>query len=105
MKNLVKQEDNKPLRDKKGRLLLGYTANKNGRPKGTSLKEYKAQKFREMTDEEKEGWLKDVAKELQWRMAEGNPASEVQGKDGLPLIIQIAKEIAEKNEIAQSTDK
>jgi len=48
------QETYKPKRDAKGRILPGFTGNPKGRPKGSTLKEYQAQKFREMSDEEKE---------------------------------------------------
>ena len=74
---LEKQVENKPLRDEKGRLLPGYTANPNGRPKGKTLKEYQAEKFRTMTDEEKEKYLEDVSRELAWKMAEGMPKQDV----------------------------
>lgn len=47
-----------------------------GRPKGSTLKEYQAARFRMMSDEEKEEYLKDVAKMEKWRMAEGNPAQD-----------------------------
>ena len=73
MEELDKQENNKPQRNELGQLLPGNTANPNGRPKGKTLKEYVAEKFRTMTDEEKEEWLSDVAKGEKWRMAEGNP--------------------------------
>lgn len=74
----VKQDENKPARDEKGRLLPGNTANPNGRPKGKTLKEYQAEKFRLMTDEEKEKYLADVSKELAWKMAEGNPKNDLE---------------------------
>lgn len=73
-----KQEQNKPLRDEKGRLLPGNTANPNGRPKGKTLKEYQADQFRTMTDEEKAEWLKDVSKDTRWKMSEGMPKQDVQ---------------------------
>src|SRR3990167_9988886 len=73
--NLDKQVKKKPQRDELGRLLPGYTANPNGRPKGKSLKEYDREKFAGMTDEEKEEYLKKISPELRYRMAEGNPAN------------------------------
>lgn len=75
--NLDKQEINKPLRDEKGRLLPGNTANPNGRPKGKTLKEYQAEQFRNMSDEEKADWLKDVGKDIRWKMSEGMPSQGV----------------------------
>lgn len=53
----------------------GQSGNPSGRPKGT-LKDYVRQKFIEMSDEEKEAFLKDVPKDTRWRMGEGNPAQE-----------------------------
>src|SRR3990167_6058308 len=50
----------------------GQSGNPGGRPKGT-LKEYVRHKFIEMTQEEKEEFLKKIAPEFQWRMGEGNP--------------------------------
>lgn len=71
-------ENNKPLRNEKGQLLPGQTANPLGRPKGKTLKEYQAEKFRQMSDEEKEEYLKDIPKGERWRMSEGNPKQDVE---------------------------
>jgi hypothetical protein len=51
--------------------------NRKGRPKGMSLKSYMAKKLFDMTPEEKEKFLKDTNPELRWRMAEGNPQSDL----------------------------
>lgn len=101
MEELDKQEENKPLRDEKGRLLPGNTANPNGRPKGKSLKEYMAEKFRNMSDEEKELWIKEHHLEGQvlWKMAEGNPAIDVtsKGESFAPIpILNVSKDISNK---------
>lgn len=48
-----------------------------GRPKGKTLKEWMRDKLLAMTVEERELFLKDVPKDLQWRMAEGNPQTDV----------------------------
>jgi predicted phosphoadenosine phosphosulfate sulfurtransferase len=69
----VKLEEN--WRNPDGTYKVGHPSN-GGRPKGQTLKEYQAQKFREMEAEEKEIYLKEVQKELRWRMAEGNPAQD-----------------------------
>lgn len=55
----------------------GVSGNPGGRPKGT-LKEYMSLKFREMSPEEKEEWLREnkISGDLQWRMGEGNPESK-----------------------------
>jgi hypothetical protein len=47
-----------------------------GRPKNT-LKDFLRKKFREMTEEQKEEFLKKIPEELQFRMAEGNPAQDL----------------------------
>jgi hypothetical protein len=72
---LDKQVENKPERDEHGRLLPGNTANPNGRPKGKTLKEYQAERFRTMSDEEKEKWIieQKISGIDLWRMSEGNP--------------------------------
>ena len=65
-------------RDEKGRLLPGQASlNPRGRPSGKTLKEYQAEQFRMMTDEEKAAWLKDVAKDTRWKMSEGLPKVDV----------------------------
>ena len=46
--------------------------NPGGRPKN-SLKSYVAARLAEMSDEEKEKFLKQIAPDMQWKMAEGNP--------------------------------
>jgi len=63
-------EQLKPFRWKKGQ-----SGNPGGRPKNT-LKQYVAMKLNDMTPQEKEDFLKDVSKELQWKMAEGNPKQD-----------------------------
>lgn len=69
-------------RNPDGTFGVGNNANPLGRPKGKTLKEYQAEKFRQMTDEEKEQWLKDnkISGDLQWRMGEGNPAQDLTSK-------------------------
>ena len=51
-----------------------------GRTAGKTMKEYKADVFRGMTDEQKAQWLKEknISGIDEWKMAEGNPA---QGHD------------------------
>jgi hypothetical protein len=79
----------------------GVSGNPSGRPKNT-LKEYDARRFREMSDEQKEEFLKTIPPEIRYRMAEGNPATATDiTTKGLP-IIQLAEEIIEKNEIDTS---
>ena len=63
-------------RNPDGTFKLGVSGNPGGRPKN-SLKDYVKAKLSEMTDTEKEEYLKQVPKDLQWRMAEGNPQADI----------------------------
>ena len=59
----------------------GVSGNPSGRPKG-SLKSYVSSKLSEMTEEEKEEFLKGIDKDLIWRMAEGNPKQDTDVTSG-----------------------
>ena len=89
IEKLVKTSEIKPERDSKGRLLPGNTANPNGRPKGKTLKEFQAEQFRTMTDEEKAEWLKDVGKDTRWKMGEGMPRQDVGVEVDAEILIKI----------------
>jgi hypothetical protein len=75
-------------RNPDGTFKPGFSGNPEGRPKDT-LKEYIAKKLRDMSEEEKEEFLKGIPKETQWKMGEGNPSNELSGKDGKELIIKV----------------
>lgn len=75
-----------------------------GRPKGKTLKEYQAERFRGMSDEEKEEWLKDIAKIEKWRMSEGNPESKMEAKVEGNLIIQTVSYADNNNSPQVSTE-
>jgi len=53
----------------------GKSGNPGGRPKGSSLKVWLRNRLAEMTDEEREEFLRGIPKIFIWRMAEGNPES------------------------------
>lgn len=74
-KNGVSENSLKNLRPWKP----GQSGNPGGRPKGT-LKDYVSRKFREMSDQEKEDWLKQnkISPEILWKMAEGNPKQDTE---------------------------
>lgn len=69
--------------------------NAGGRPKN-SLKSYVAKKLAEMPDEKKEEFLKKIAPDLQWRMGEGNPATQLGGDEDNPLKVVILPEAVSK---------
>ena len=62
----------------------GQSGNPGGRPKGT-LKDFQRQQFMEMSPEEKANFLKDLPKDIRWRMAEGNPAQEQEMKGNITI--------------------
>lgn len=66
-------------RNPDGTFMVGHPDVGGGRPKGKTLKEYQAEQFRQMTDEEKELWLKmhRITGETRWKMAEGNPQTDL----------------------------
>ena len=99
-RKLDKQESNKPKRDSKGRLLPGQTANLNGRPKGKTMKEWVREFMFNMTEEDKKEWLKGISKEMQWKMAEGNPKQDTESDINIKLpepIIDVDAKIQEDN--------
>ena len=104
----VKQGDNRPQRDERGRLLPGSTANPQGRPKGQTLKEYARAFLASKTEEEKLEYIKSMPPEFVWRMAEGNPANaekvdlKIQEKNASALT---QKQIDELNELVFKWDE
>jgi|SRR3990167_5760443 len=80
----------------------GQSGNPSGRPKG-GLKDYDRKKFIEMSDKEKEEFLKKIAPELRYRMAEGNPPQQLEGNPDKPLVVQISQEVAEKHDITSNS--
>jgi len=56
----------------------GNRANPGGRPKGSkSLKTFAKEYLETLPDEEKVNYLNSLPTEIVWKMAEGNPASNV----------------------------
>jgi len=80
-------------------------ANPKGRPKGKTLKEWLKDRLAVMTDEEREEWLKVISKDLQWRMAEGNPhqTGDITSA-GKPIPILNLNEIHKNNGNDQDTE-
>lgn len=103
---VVNQLNNNTLKPKKlggatGKgFMPGKSGNPKGRPPGQTLKEFQAQRFREMTDKQKLEWLEahDVSPEVVWKMAEGNPANATDITSGGEKIIVMPSEIIKKNE-------
>ena len=51
----------------------GVSGNPKGRPKGQTLKEYQANKYRVMEADDKDKELDKISPEVRWKMSEGNP--------------------------------
>ena len=67
------QTNNRPWLYKKGQ-----SGNPGGRPKGSkSLKQWIKERMEVMTDEEREDFMNGLNKDIIWKMAEGNPQSDL----------------------------
>ena len=89
------------LRGNKGYFLEG-TAAGPGRPMGSKSIKDGVRKWLEDNPEDFEEFIGHFIKknrELAWQMMEGRPSQKLEGDPSNPLIIQISKEIAEKNDV------
>lgn len=82
------------------------TAPGPGRPKGKTLKEFQAELFRKMTDEQKLLWLEEhkVTGIDRWKMSEGNPKQDIEADIKGDLTISISEDIAKKYDINPSPE-
>jgi hypothetical protein len=55
----------------------GQSGNPAGRPKGKTMKDYARELLECMDDTERQAFLEGLPKEIIWKMAEGNPSSNV----------------------------
>lgn len=59
------------------RWVKGQSGNPGGRPKGKSLKTFAREYLESLPDEEKVAYLATLPAEVVWKMAEGNPESNL----------------------------
>ena len=75
-----------------------------GRPKGSGggLKDYDRRRFAAMSDKEKEAFLLTISPELRYRMAEGNPANDLNVDGEIRLPIYLPAELLAKNSLPEN---
>ena len=108
MKSKKKKPDNQQDKQQVPPHLLPYvfrpgqSGNPQGRPKGPTLKEWVRNKLMELDEEERVAFLKTVPRDVVWRMAEGNPATNADITSGGKPIIMLTTEIATKNALNET---
>jgi hypothetical protein len=65
----------------------GQSGNPGGRPKD-SLKAFARNYLKEMSEKDKREYLAQIQKDMVWRMAEGNPESQIDSKMDASLTIK-----------------
>lgn len=79
----------------------GVSGNPAGRPKGQTLKEYIRKKFFDMTEEQKEDFIKKLDPIDLFKMAEGNPHSTSDVMSGNEPIKAVLVQFIDKQEDAK----
>jgi hypothetical protein len=82
----------------------GQSGNKDGRPKGKTLKEFAREYLLSLPDDEKIDYLASLPTEIVWKMAEGNPESNDKIEVTAPNIT-IAEAIATKYDINAKSEQ
>jgi hypothetical protein len=106
MENTMENEDIPAIQDKKQdyawlkptQWKKGQSGNPKGKKPGKSMKTYLKERFEKMTDKEKIEFLNRVEPNVAWRMAEGNPKTEVEADlnvkaEKIAEVIKATKEI------------
>jgi len=84
----------------------GQSGNPGGRPKGSkTLKTFAREYLERLPPEEKIKFLEALPEELVWKMAEGAPATKLEGSNENPLTIEIKNYGQINNPIPISTEK
>ena len=75
--------------------------NREGRPKGKTMKEFAREYLMAQTNEEKIAFLNSLSKDTVWRMAEGNPANDMEIKGNVNHIFYLPTQLLEKHDLPQ----
>ena len=95
------EEENGIKTDAKGRFMPG-TAPGPGRPKGSkSMKQFAREYLMSLPDDDKKQFLNDLDPSIVWRMAEGNPANDINVDGEIRLPLYLPTELLKKNDIPQ----
>ena len=75
----------------------GVSGNPEGGAKGPSMKKFARRYLQSLSKNDRIRFLNSIEPDVIWRMAEGNPETNLGGD--LKVVINIAKEVADQNDI------
>ena len=73
----------------------GQSGNPGGHHKGKSMKQYAREMIQDMTEDERQEFMKGLSKDTIWKMAEGNPDNKLEAT--ITPLDQMLKEIRDEN--------
>lgn len=82
----------------------GQIGNPKGRPKTKTLKEHARDYLASLSDKERAQFFNGLNKAEVWRMAEGNPANDLNIDGEVRLPMYLPSELLPKNDIPQIND-